>query len=37
MSVPDDKLIAQTSLLIEGFKEAKIIGSKLVEVFDLAK
>lgn len=37
MSVPDETLIAQISLLCEGFKEAKEIGTKLVEVFDLAK
>lgn len=37
MSVPDDKLIAQISLLCEGFKQAKEVGAKLVETFDLAK
>lgn len=34
MSAPDNLIIAQVSLLCDGYKSAKIIGTKLVELFD---
>jgi dynein heavy chain 2 len=37
MTVPDNELIAETLLLAEGFKHAKIIGRKLVQVFLLSR
>lgn len=37
MSAPDKEHIAQVGLYCEGFENAKIIGRKLVEVFDLAR
>ncbi|XP_034239710.1 cytoplasmic dynein 2 heavy chain 1 [Thrips palmi] len=37
MSVPDNELIAEVILYCEGFKNAKLIGKKLVEVFDLSR
>ncbi|GLH06946.1 Dynein heavy chain, cytoplasmic, partial [Gryllus bimaculatus] len=37
MSRPDNELIAEVILYCEGFKEAKLIGQKLVELFDLSK
>lgn len=37
MSKPDNELITETILLCEGFKNAKVIGRKLVQIFDLAK
>ncbi|KAE8745286.1 hypothetical protein FOCC_FOCC007971 [Frankliniella occidentalis] len=37
MSKPDNELIAEVILYCEGFKNAKSIGKKLVEVFDLSK
>lgn len=37
MSKPDNELITETILLCEGFKHARIIGRKLVHIFDLAK
>lgn len=37
MTVPDNQLIAETVLLSEGFNEAKIIGRKMVSLFESAK
>nr|CAD7413402.1 unnamed protein product [Timema cristinae] len=37
MSRPDNELIAEVILYCEGFKHAKTIGKKLVEVFDMAR
>jgi dynein heavy chain 2 len=37
MSHPDNDLIAEVILYCEGFKYAKSIGKKLVEVFDLSR
>jgi dynein heavy chain 2 len=37
MSHPDNELIAEVILYCEGFKCAKLIGTKLVEVFDLSR
>lgn len=37
MSCPDNELIAEVILYCEGFKCAKSIGKKLVEVFDLSR
>ncbi|XP_068082912.1 cytoplasmic dynein 2 heavy chain 1 [Anabrus simplex] len=37
MSRPDNELIAEVILYCEGFRHAKSIGHKLVEVFDLSK
>uniref|UniRef100_A0A8D8QIW2 Cytoplasmic dynein 2 heavy chain 1 n=2 Tax=Cacopsylla melanoneura TaxID=428564 RepID=A0A8D8QIW2_9HEMI len=37
MSKPDNELITETILLCEGFRHAKVIGRKLVQIFDLAK
>lgn len=37
MSVPDNELIAQVSLYSNGFKDAKRIGRKLVQIFDLSR
>ncbi|KAK3929891.1 Cytoplasmic dynein 2 heavy chain 1 [Frankliniella fusca] len=37
MSTPDNELIAEVILYCEGFKNAKSIGKKLVEVFDLSR
>ena len=37
MSKPDNELIAEVILFSEGFKEAKIIGRKLVAVFNLSR
>ena len=36
MSKPDNDLIAEVSLYAEGFKDAKNIGHKLVNIFNLA-
>ncbi len=36
MSKPDNDIIAEVSLYAEGFKDAKIIGQKLVNVFNLS-
>ena len=37
MSQPDNNLIAEVILYCEGFKHAKAIGDKLVELFDLSR
>lgn len=37
MSQPDDLLIAEVILFSEGFKKAKLIARKLVQIFDIAK
>ncbi|XP_068122972.1 cytoplasmic dynein 2 heavy chain 1 isoform X2 [Hyperolius riggenbachi] len=37
MSRPDNELIAEVILYSEGFKEAKILGRKLVAIFNLAR
>jgi len=37
MSRPDNDLIAEVILFSEGFKEAKLIGRKLVAVFNLSR
>lgn len=37
MSRPDNELIAETIMFSEGFKEAKILGRKLVAIFNLSK
>jgi dynein heavy chain 2 len=37
MSHPDNDQIAEVILYCEGFKYAKSIGKKLVEVFDLSR
>lgn len=37
MSKPDNELITEIILLCEGFKNAKEIGRKLVQIFDIAK
>lgn len=37
MSKPDNELITEIILTCEGFKCAKEIGRKLVQIFDLAK
>ena len=36
MSKPDNDIIAEVSLYAEGFKDAKIVGQKLVNIFTLA-
>lgn len=37
MSRPDDTLIAEVILHCEGFKHARVIGTKLVILFDMAR
>lgn len=37
MTHPDNELIAEVILYSEGFKDAKILGRKLVAIFNLAK
>lgn len=37
MSEPDIELIAEVILFSQGFREAKIIGKKLVDIFRLAQ
>jgi dynein heavy chain 2 len=37
MSKPDNELIAEVILFSEGFKSAKILGTKLVELFVICK
>ncbi|CAG0883700.1 unnamed protein product [Cyprideis torosa] len=37
MTRPDNDLIAETILYSEGFKTAKVLGSKLVEIFTMSK
>ena len=37
MSRPDNEQIAEVILFSEGFKEAKLVGRKLVAVFNLSK
>ena len=36
MSKPDNDIIAEVSLYAEGFKDAQIVGQKLVNIFTLA-
>lgn len=37
MSRPDNELIAEVILYSEGFKEAKVLGRKLVAIFNLSR
>ena len=37
MSKPDNDLIAEVILFSEGFKSAKVLGNKLVEVFNISR
>lgn len=37
MTHPDNELIAEVILYSEGFKDAKILGRKLVAIFNLAR
>lgn len=37
MTHPDNELIAEVILYSEGFKDAKILGRKLVSIFNLAR
>lgn len=37
MTRPDNELIAEVILYSEGFKDAKILGRKLVAIFNLAR
>lgn len=37
MIIPDSKIIAETILFVEGFKEAKNIANKLLNLFSLCK
>lgn len=37
MSRPDNELIAEVILYSEGFKDAKVLGTKLVAIFNLSR
>lgn len=37
MSHPDNELIAEVILYSEGFKDAKVLGRKLVAIFNLSR
>lgn len=37
MSEPDNELIAEVILFSQGFRQAKTVGKKLVDIFTLAQ